>query len=196
MRFLDNPGDNLTHNLQPDAVLGEIEYLAPEQILDSHEADVRSDVYGLGATFYFLLTGKAPFSRHALLRLAQGVVTHPQPLSQLRPEVPYQLIAVVERMMAMSPGARFLEVADAAAAIQEWLAEVAPPPMIEPRRTSTRVAALTKTDLMPLVPEQEPEQPPAEQAEEASSPWSVLGLLAGVVALVFLGVLAARLVAW
>ena len=63
-------------------------YQSPEQVVNSHDVDIRTDIYALGAILYFLLTGKPPFSTHALLRLAAGVVTHPQPLAQLRPDLP------------------------------------------------------------------------------------------------------------
>jgi serine/threonine-protein kinase len=186
VRFLDSPADNLTHNLQPDAVLGEVAFLSPEQILDSHEADARSDVYGLGATFYFLLTGQAPFSRHAALRLASGVVAHPQPLAQLRPDVPQELREVVERMMAMSAEARYQTAAEAAAAIGRWLAEVYPPPLIEPRRSTARLEAATRPEV-----EKTPEPAPAA-ASEGASLWLTLALMGGVAALVLLGALALR----
>jgi len=62
-------------SLGPGQVLGTVEYLAPEQLANSHAVDGRADLYALGATFYFLLTGKAPFDQRALLRLAAGVVT-------------------------------------------------------------------------------------------------------------------------
>ena len=190
VRFLDSPSDNLTLNLQPDTVLGEVEYLSPEQILNSHAADARSDVYALGATFYFLLTGKAPFSQHAILRLAAGVVTHPQPLSQLRPDVPRPLLEVVERMMESSAELRYQKPAEAAAALQDWLADVSPPPLIEPRRSTSRVAVLTMADVE-AVKEDEPAE--AAPAEAGGSVWSMLALLGGVSVLVFLGVLAFRM---
>src|SRR5207248_11263042 len=59
-RFFNEGDDGLTR-LGNGAVLGTADFLAPEQAVDSHTADIRSDIYGLGATAYFLLTGKPPF---------------------------------------------------------------------------------------------------------------------------------------
>ena len=53
--------------------LGTADYLAPEQALDFHKADIRADVYSLGCTFYFLLTGQPPFAGG---NLAQKVAKH------------------------------------------------------------------------------------------------------------------------
>jgi serine/threonine protein kinase len=125
-RFLDDQAGSLTLQFDSDRVLGSVEYQAPEQLVNSHDVDIRADLYGLGGTFYFLLTGRAPFSRAALLRLANGVVTHPQPLWQLRPDVPRELTAAVERMMAHHRGERFQTPREVIDVLEEWLAEACP----------------------------------------------------------------------
>jgi serine/threonine protein kinase len=139
-RFQEDRCGALTHECNADRVLGSIEYLAPEQAADSHEVDIRADIYALGATFYFLLTGKPPFNRHALLRLSAGVVTHPQPLAQLRPDVPCRLTGLLEKMMAPRATDRFQTPAEAVAAMGSWLQEVAPPPLEVPRRQGSGTA--------------------------------------------------------
>ena len=48
---------------QPGQIVGDVPYLAPERTLPDGEVDTRSDIYGLGATCYALLTGKAPAAR-------------------------------------------------------------------------------------------------------------------------------------
>lgn len=139
-RFLDEPGANLTLFGASSQLLGTVEYQSPEQLINSHDVDIRTDIYALGAILYFLLTGKAPFGQHALLRLAAGVITYPQPLAQLRPDLPTELIEVVERMMALDRQQRPGTPAEASAALEEWLHVVSPPPLkVHSRRTSTTV---------------------------------------------------------
>src|SRR5260370_924057 len=58
-RFFNDEDDILTRKFD-ETVLGTADYLAPEQAIDSHTVDIRADIYGLGATFYFMLTGKTP----------------------------------------------------------------------------------------------------------------------------------------
>lgn len=99
-------------------VLGTADYLAPEQIDQAHTADTRSDVYGLGGTLYFLLTGAPPFSEHRtwLEKLRAHATSPIPPVRQRRPEVPAALAALLERMLAKAPNDRPAtpgEVADA-----------------------------------------------------------------------------------
>jgi serine/threonine-protein kinase len=92
---------------QANAILGTPDYLAPEQARDVHGADARSDLYGLGGTLYFLLSGRVPFPGGTL---AEKVVRHsceePEPLERLRPDVPPAVAAVVARLLAKRPGDR------------------------------------------------------------------------------------------
>src|SRR5262249_1213523 len=57
-RFFHDNKDNLTREHDSQTVLGTADYLAPEQALNSHDVDIRADIYSLGATFYFVLTGQ------------------------------------------------------------------------------------------------------------------------------------------
>src|SRR5262249_40236546 len=111
-------------------IVGTDDYLAPEQIVDSNDVDIRADVYSLGATFYFLLTGKAPFQDvemgyHKLLRhLAQ----RPKPIRELRPDLPEGLAALINRMMEQNPWGRFQTPAQVIDALVEWTKTPIPPP--------------------------------------------------------------------
>jgi serine/threonine protein kinase len=97
--------------------LGTPDYIAPETALDARRADVRTDIYSLGCTFYFLLTGQVPFPGGTVVeKLRCHFFRMPTPICNLRPEVPVHVAQVVERMMAKDPGQRFqvpVEVADA-----------------------------------------------------------------------------------
>ncbi len=109
----------LTHAGQ---VLGTPDYLAPEQAFDSRKADVRSDVYSLGCTLYYLLTGKAPFTGETLTQvLLKHQMEEAVAVEKRRPEVPPALAAVLRKMMAKKPEERY----QSAAAVAEALAPFA-----------------------------------------------------------------------
>src|SRR5262249_13004272 len=99
------------------AVVGTPDYIAPEQSLHSHQADVRSAIYSLGGTLYYLLTGKPPYAGGtATEKLLRHHVEPPPSVARALPGVPEALDAVVARMLAKSPADRYqepLEVADA-----------------------------------------------------------------------------------
>ncbi len=117
-RFFNDEEDMLTRKFDEN-VLGTADYLAPEQAIDSHTADIRADIYGLGATFYFLLSGRPPFGEGTT---AQKLIWHqtrqPRPLGTVRNDIPAAIAAVIEKMMAKDPNARYQtpsEVGDALA---------------------------------------------------------------------------------
>ncbi len=106
---------NLTREGQ---MLGTPDYIAPEQIRDAQSADIRADVYSLGCTFYYLLTGGPPFRGDHLWDLYQAHFSmDAQPLNLIRPEVPVELNAVVAKMMAKEQGRRFQTPGDVARAL-------------------------------------------------------------------------------
>ena len=89
-------------------MLGTPDYIAPEQIRDAQSADIRADIYSLGCTLYYLLTGGPPFRGEHLWDVYQAHFSMDAgPLNLVRPEVPVELAAVVAKMMAKEPGRRF-----------------------------------------------------------------------------------------
>jgi serine/threonine protein kinase len=114
--------DELTYSGQ---IMGTLKYMAPEQCSESREVDIRADIYALGATFYKLLSGSAPFSEEKfdspLALLAAVGSEEPQPLARLRPDVPPQLAAIVGRMMAKNPADRYVTPQEVIDAIAPWL---------------------------------------------------------------------------
>ncbi len=99
--------------------MGTPDYVSPEQASDASQADIRADIYSLGCTLFFLLAGRPPFQENTPVQLILAHLQKEAPaLSQVRPEVPAELAAVVARMLAKEPAQRFqtpLEVAEALA---------------------------------------------------------------------------------
>src|SRR5262249_2000871 len=110
-----------------------------------------SDLYSLGCTLYYLLSGQVPFPGNNMMeKLIKHRLYEPTPVEQLRPDVPAPVAAVVRRLMAKEPGDRFqtpLELASTLASLagpsgSVWLAGLCPPAPL-PSPTSPTVASST-----------------------------------------------------
>jgi serine/threonine protein kinase len=127
-RFFHDEEDIITKKYDEN-VLGTADYLAPEQALDSHSVDIRADIYSLGATFYFTLTGRTPFAEGTV---AQKLIWHqtrqPKAIRSIKAEVPQGLVEVIERMMAKDPGQRYQTPQAVADALEPWTLTPIPPP--------------------------------------------------------------------
>jgi anti-sigma factor RsiW len=111
-----------------DAVMGTPEYLAPEQALDARQADVRADIYSLGCTLYCLLAGQPPFpDGTAMQKIMAHLEKQVRPLPEVRPDVPADLWAVVERMLAKDPAARYQKPVEVAQALVPFIKPGAKP---------------------------------------------------------------------
>jgi serine/threonine-protein kinase len=97
----------LTRQAVEKSILGTADYIAPEQAVDSSVVDIRADIYSLGATLYFLLTGRTLFPEG---RPGQKMIWQqtkdPVAVNQLRPEVSPQLAAVIHHMLKKRPNDR------------------------------------------------------------------------------------------
>ncbi|MGA2065778.1 MAG: protein kinase [Thermoguttaceae bacterium] len=98
-----------------DVLLGSVDYMAPEQSVDPHATDIRADIYGMGCTLFFLLTGQPPFPGGTLSEKLQAHAQRAPPaVGDIRAGVPPALSLVLSRMLSKSPGNRYqtpLEVA-------------------------------------------------------------------------------------
>jgi serine/threonine protein kinase len=100
---------------------GTVDYMAPEQALGTANFDHRADIYALGCTLYFLLTGHPPFPEGSL---AQRIVKHqtqePRDILAERPETPPELVEVCNRMMAKRPEERYQSSQEVITALAPW----------------------------------------------------------------------------
>jgi hypothetical protein len=114
--------------------MGTFDFMAPEQWHDTHNVDIRADLYSLGCTLYYLLAGQAPFSGPSYadpLRKRKGHAEDPLPdLGRFRSDVPAELRAILERLLAKSPADRYATPAELTTALDRFLTK----PATLPRR--------------------------------------------------------------
>jgi hypothetical protein len=106
------------------ALLGTADYLAPEQWDHPQNVDTRADIYGLGCTLFHLLSGQPPFAAESFKSMMAKMRAHhevpPPAITRLRPDVPAELAAVVNRMLAKKPVDRYQSPAEVAAALRPF----------------------------------------------------------------------------
>lgn len=168
-------GEASTHLTQLGSVLGTPEYIAPEQARDSHASDVRADLYSLGCTFYFLLTGQPPFPYGTLTeKLLQHQLDAVPAVDPIRRErlttwrrehpdanitanmmhVPKPVEEILLRLLAKHPEDRYQTPIELANELQDIL---------------QKLAAGTLDDKLEPVPELPPPPPNSERAGAADT---------------------------
>jgi WD40 repeat protein/serine/threonine protein kinase len=122
-------------------MMGTLDYIAPEQTGDSHDVDIRADIFSLGATLYKLLTGVTPYSdpryNTAVKRLAALANDPIPPVQDRRNDVPAELATVVSRMLAKDPDDRFGTPAEVAQALEPFAAGAEPAALLARTQQST-----------------------------------------------------------
>jgi len=118
-----------------NAVMGTPDFLSPEQARSLHDLDIRSDVYSLGCTFYFLLTGEVPYpGGNALDKLIRHTTEPPLPLERYRDDLPAAVVAACEKMLEKAPERRYQTPAEVVAALEPYAVSGpipwAPPPAV------------------------------------------------------------------
>ena len=178
------PGQEMT---AAGTAMGTADYVSPEQVSDSHSVDIRSDIYSLGCTLYKLLSGQAPFVgpeyKNEFHKMMAHVQKTPPPISLLRTDLPPELTAIVQRMMAKEPDQRFATPAEVAAALAPLAAgadlpallaeatELSTPSRSGELRTTTTgpLSASPHTDTGPVAPN----SPGASRRAGRQPAWSV-----------------------
>jgi len=110
----------LTHN---ENILGTADYLAPEQAINSHNVDSRVDIYGLGCTLYFVLTGRALFPEGSLAeRIAKHQKATPDSILVTRGNCPESLVEICNKMIEKNPDDRYQTCGEVEDVLSQWAA--------------------------------------------------------------------------
>jgi serine/threonine protein kinase len=121
-------------------VMGTVDYMAPEQWDDSHAVDPRADLYSLGCTLYYALTGAPPFSGPEYETRSRKMMGHAlapmPPLHRKRPDIPDDLSAIVERMLAKKPENRYATATQVAVELQPFARGCDLPTLVARKDTS------------------------------------------------------------
>ena len=150
------------------ATLGTPDYIAPEQARDARLADIRADIYGLGCTLYFLLTGKPPFpDGTAIEKIVAHCEREPAPIDATRDDVPEEVIGIVQRMMAKDPADRWQTPRDVVQALKPFAKPAQPAKAGQPGSSASSVAVKSTAD---VEPEMLVALPPLEVLEAVQEP--------------------------
>lgn len=140
----EDGSDDLTRR-EDVKFLGTADYLAPEQLASCSTVDVRADLYALGATGYYLLTGKAPFAGVTVAqKLIAAQTSEARAVHLVNPAVPLELSVIITKLMAKKPGERYQSPEELLAVLDPW-AETPPDPPAEkdfPNRDGSSSAPL------------------------------------------------------
>ena len=176
--MLESPWARVTKRINTKEYAEEIAHIPPEQAWGC-EMDARSDVYSLGSTFYYLLTGKVPFPGLAPEMMAERQIRGVPSPARLKPTIPPELDVLVQRMGAKDPHVRLQSARDVVVSLHSWLpvaewqalglsAEAAAKEQLEIARTAIAMPAL-----------KEPKQKPAEEPARKGGFFGFLGRLFG-----------------
>ena len=121
---VDEPDEDEIRLTMPGQMLGTARFMSPEQVEDARKADVRSDVYSLGCTLYFLLRSKAPYSGETVAHTLMAHVSSPIPdLCRKRKDAPKWLGDVFQKMLAKKARDRYQTMGELVETIQHHLGE-------------------------------------------------------------------------
>lgn len=150
--------DTLSALTMQGTIIGTPDYIAPEQARDASRVDTRADIYSLGCTFYFLLTGRPPHTGGTSVeKLFKHQNEQPMPVEQIRPGTPKEVIAVLQRMMAKQPESRYQTPAELAASLGDLPAE-----LIQGRATADAAGRLVPATIPVIAAELSPTPPSIE----------------------------------
>jgi serine/threonine-protein kinase len=112
-RLMPRPGEKsalsqAASDAEKGMLIGTADFIAPEQARDASLVDTRADIYSLGCTFYYLLTGHPTFTGSSLMqKLLHHQQTEPPPIQSVREDVPDDVAAMIHKMLAKNPEDRY-----------------------------------------------------------------------------------------
>ncbi len=141
---------------QAGGIVGTVDYMPPEQAFDSSRIDHRADVYSLGCTLYFLLTGRPPYQGETLMAILLKHREAPLPSLADRADVPVAVEAVFRKMVAKKPEDRYQTMTEVVQALEALkVPPTSPRPITAPSvssvsfSVSTSVAGSGETTVAP-----------------------------------------------
>ena len=178
-------------------VMGTADYMAPEQVSDSHNVDARADIYSLGCALYALLAGRPPFhaagDKCVVTKMMAHLYEDPTPIGEVRPDVPAGLAAVLGRMMAKRPEDRLATADDVRAALSPFcpgadlpglLARASAPSVAQLAGPAAQPEPLPHTHTRAVVPAAKP-----AEKQRKLRPTAALVATASLFAAVLLGII-------
>jgi len=151
----ETEGESLVDTMSTaNSVASGLDCASPESIMDPTNLTPAGDQYSLGCILYFMLTGQYPFPDGSS---AEKMMAHqfkePTPISELNPEVPAELVGIVERLMKKSPQDRFPSSTDVVENLKQVAKSPGPVPRQQARSLPTRDAFVTSKPNQPIAPE-------------------------------------------
>jgi WD40 repeat protein/serine/threonine protein kinase len=166
-----SPEDYSSTMTQAGEVLGTPDFIAPEQARNSHLVDIRADLYSLGCSMYFLLSGEVPFPGGTLTeKLLHQYLDTPRPVRELRPEVPAEVAEVLERLMAKNPDERYQTPGEAAWSLKPFARGDIPDALLAAITTTQASPAQPSVSAVRAEPEPTPQRTPMPALRESILP--------------------------
>lgn len=158
------------------AVMGTVDYMSPEQALDTRTADARSDIYSLGCTLFYLLTGQAMYPGNTLMKKLLAHREQPIPsIRALRPEVPEQVEAIFRRMVAKPVAERYQSLSDVIADLERCDHGLEPTLVIASPADAATGSQLT--NILKEIAESSAPTIPSKNRATGDGPWNTMRLL-------------------